>query len=365
MISHLRRRSARLLTALFLASPVACGDDEPVRPDAGVVCPANAAECAARGANCGRVDLPDGTCISCGTCVSGTETGGGGGQANVCGCTPRNCVELGFECGMQPSGCGGEIDCGVCLGGVACLGGRCRPILELEDRCDLTPEACDTGLKCCPTGLESACLTIDANGNCPAPKADIVLDLVTTRDSISFETASFQPTSCAISDGCIPGPGTYQLMRFATQIKNVGQVGLNAGIPVRDPSFVYDMCHMHYHYAGFVNYSLRAREADGSPGAVVAGGSKFSYCIEDVSRVNPMHPNSPEAPFYTCGDGSREQGLSVGWGDLYEAALDCQWVNITGVPAGDYFLELVANPDRKLIESRYLNNTLLVPVTIR
>jgi hypothetical protein len=258
------------------------------------------------------------------------------------------------------------IDCGVCLGGADCIAGKCSKILALEERCERTPEACDVGLKCCEVGgTESVCLTADPSGNCPPPKADIVLDRNATATTLSFETLSFQPTSCAISDGCIPGPGTYQLLRFATQINNVGRAALSAGTPARDPDFVYDMCHMHYHFDGYMTFSLRAQETDGSPGAVVAGGGKYAYCIEDVSRVAPLLPGSPENAFYQCGDGSRPQGLSVGWGDLYEAALDCQWVDITGVAPGAYVLELVANPDRKLDESRFENNTLLVPVVIR
>lgn len=366
MSLHSHCRFALLLTSVLFLSLAACGDTEVMNPDAGGPdCVPNSTECAARGFNCGRVDMPDGTCITCGICTNGTETCGGAGQANICGCTPRSCEGLGAECGVQDNMCGGTVDCGVCLGGAACLsGGICETILGLEDRCDLTPNACDTGLDCCSVGSESVCLALNASGACPGPSPDIVLDRNATVSTISFETLSFPPTSCAISDGCIPGPGTYELLRFATQINNIGRAPMSAGTPARDPDFVYDMCHMHYHFDGFVNYAVRERLPDDTAGAVVAGGFKFSYCIEDVTRVNPMLPGSPESQAYQCGDGNAPQGLSVGWGDLYEATLDCQWVDITGVAPGNYYLEIAANPDRKLPESRYLNNTLLVPVTI-
>lgn len=364
MLAH-HRRSALLLLP-FIALGSGCGDDTPERPDAGTIqCTPNAAECAARGLNCGRVDLPDGTCISCGTCQLGTETCGGGGQANVCGCTPRGCEELGYQCGTHDNMCGGTVECGVCLGGAACVGGLCQALLGLEGDCTNAPDACEAGLLCCAVGDGQACLTEAEMGGCPAPRADLVLDREATVSSISFETLTFQPTSCAISDGCIPGPGTYRLLRFGTQINNIGLAALRAGTPTTDPGFTYDQCHMHYHFAGFVSYALRRKQGDGSPGEVVAGGFKFSYCIEDVMQVYPDRPDSPMQQVFQCGDGSRPQGLSVGWGDLYEAALDCQWVDITNVTPGDYLLELTANPDRVLIESRYSNNVLLVPVTIR
>lgn len=364
-MSPLSGRSAPL-SILLSALVFACGDDAPERPDAGrTQCVPNAAECAARGLNCGRVDLPDGTCFTCGTCQLGTETCGGGGQANICGCTPRSCQELGYDCGTQDNMCGGTVQCGVCLGGASCVGGVCQALLGLEADCARAPDGCEAGLRCCPVRDGQVCLTETSSGECPAPQADIVLDREATVSSISVETLTFPPTSCAISDGCIPGPGTYKLLRFATQINNIGLAPLRVGTPSTDPGFTYDMCHMHYHFGGFVQYVLRARQPDNTPGEIVAGGSKFSYCIEDVLSVYPDRPDTPMNQVYQCGDGTRPQGLSVGWGDLYEATLDCQWVDITNVAPGSYFLELTANPDRKLQESRYSNNVLTVPVTIR
>ena len=37
------------------------------------------------------------------------------------------------------------------------------------------------------------------------------------------------------------------------------------------------------------------------------------------------------------------QGISQGWSDSYGSGLDCQWVDITGVPEGDYLLEIRIN----------------------
>ncbi len=55
--------------------------------------------------NCG--DDGCGNSIGCGECTVLYETCGGGGEANVCGCTPTTCVAQGKECGPIEDGCGG------------------------------------------------------------------------------------------------------------------------------------------------------------------------------------------------------------------------------------------------------------------
>jgi hypothetical protein len=51
-------------------------------------------------------------------------------------------------------------------------------------------------------------------------------------------------------------------------------------------------------------------------------------------------------------------------GLTYDAASDCQWLEITGLPPGDYRLRLTVNPDHALLESNYDNNVLELPVTL-
>ena len=45
---------------------------------------------------------------------------------------------------------------------------------------------------------------------------------------------------------------------------------------------------------------------------------------------------------YGCGN----MGISSGCGDIYDASLDCQWIDVTNVPAGDYTLVVRVNWDR-------------------
>jgi hypothetical protein len=49
---------------------------------------------------------------------------------------------------------------------------------------------------------------------------------------------------------------------------------------------------------------------------------------------------------------------------VYGAGLDCQWVDITDVPAGDYTLRISINPDRVIQEADYSNNTADIAVHV-
>jgi hypothetical protein len=58
----------------------------------------------------------------------------------------------------------------------------------------------------------------------------------------------------------------------------------------------------------------------------------------------------------------------VGWSDIYEHTLLCQWLDITGIPPGNYNLRVSinGNPGQspKFTESNYHNNSATATVTI-
>ena len=102
-------------------------------------------------------------------------------------------------------------------------------------------------------------------------------------------------------------------------------------------------------------------------------GRKQAVCLEDFER-DPLSPSAAPA-VYTCNN----QGISVGWADTYASYLDGQWLDITGVAAGTYWLRVIVNPYNvagspiynpnspaalALRESEYSDNVAVVPVTI-
>jgi hypothetical protein len=54
--------------------------------------------------------------------------------------------------------------------------------------------------------------------------------------------------------------------------------------------------------------------------------------------------------------------LSAGWADIYGVGTDCQWVDVTDVPAGNYVLQVAVNPLGRVSELNIENNIVQVPV---
>jgi len=99
--------------------------------------------CAAQGKNCGSIPDGCGGTLNCASC-SGFQTCGGGGVANVCGCTPTTtCASAGLSCGTIGDGCGNTLNCGTCSGtGAVCSGGQCT---------------CNPGFTYCDPGCFRSC----------------------------------------------------------------------------------------------------------------------------------------------------------------------------------------------------------------
>lgn len=81
-------------------------------------------------------------------------------------------------------------------------------------------------------------------------------------------------------------------------------------------------------------------------------------------KTNPRTGSRSLLPKYDCNN----QGISVGWQDVYVANLDCQWIDITGITLGSYWLYVEINPvvngARAFTESDYTNNVFWIPFRI-
>ena len=171
---------------------------------------------------------------------------------------------------------------------------------------------------------------------------DVTIPLIVTKD--------FSSTHCAVAEGCAE-PGIRTLLRFATETRNIGNADLVLGNPVDNELFHFHDCHNHYHMEDYADYRLVDDQG------IVVSGFKSSFCLLDSYRFDPC---ANPVRIYNCSN----QGLQVGWADIYTAGLDCQWIDITGVAGGHYSLEIEVNPELILEESDYTNNTISVPVTI-
>lgn len=140
--------------------------------------------------------------------------------------------------------------------------------------------------------------------------------------------------ACIFAEYAVGGPGYRRLLRFDTVVLNRGGSDLVVG-DRSDPNnpyaawFYYAACHGHYHIADFSMYELV--RADGS---LAAAGQKQGFCFEDSLKYDGNKSNG-----YHCA----YQGITAGWGDWYYKQLPGQWIDITGVPAGDYRLRVRIN----------------------
>ena len=194
-------------------------------------------------------------------------------------------------------------------------------------------------------------LTIKAtySGTASAGKPDLTVH--PTALNPYFTTETFASNSCEIEEGTITA-GTKRLMRFTTQSRNIGTADLVLGNPASNPSFEWGGCHGHYHFRSFAQYRLLTPS-----GSLVRTGKKVGFCLMDITRINSSANPSPR---YTCSN----QGIQAGWADIYSSNLSGQWIDVTGVPAGPYILEITMDPLNVIDELDETNNVTRIDVAI-
>jgi hypothetical protein len=188
---------------------------------------------------------------------------------------------------------------------------------------------------------------------CHAP--DLMVDVQDL--GLLFADIFMTDATCELLEGCVGGTGWRKVLLFNVTTPNIGSADLALGVPANLPElFHYSECHSHYHFDEYARYELR--DAD----QVVAVGHKQAFCMLDLlSWAWPF-----ELGKFDCSN----QGISRGFSDTYNSGLPCQWVDVTGVPPGDYTLHIALNQPRRdhafamLNERDYANNAVAVPITI-
>jgi serine protease len=146
--------------------------------------------------------------------------------------------------------------------------------------------------------------------------------------------------------------------------------GSSAIVPgVGAMQYVTSPTHQHWHYLAFDRYQLRKA---GSPTALVRD-QKTGFCLGDRYRVvtRAVANASPAAVYIgRCGLGhpelmQMEEGISVGYGDIYQAFLEFQSLRIDGLANGRYVLVHQANLDRRIKELNYANDASSVLLDLR
>lgn len=128
------------------------------------------------------------------------------------------------------------------------------------------------------------------------------------------------------------------------------------GRPGENNALQFDSCLNRYTRAGFFSYELLNPD-----GSLAAPGKKQAWCSEDSAPFPESTAPSRGPARYSCD----YQGISVGWMDIYESSIDCQWIDVTDVVPGVYTLRVAVNEDRSIEETNYDNNVKEMDVTIQ
>ncbi|OKJ96999.1 protein-lysine 6-oxidase [Streptomyces sp. CB03234] len=125
--------------------------------------------------------------------------------------------------------------------------------------------------------------------------------------------------------------------------------------------------HEHWHFTDFASYRLL--KADQKE-AVRSG--KEAFCLANTDAVDYTVKNANWHPYNTdlstaCGQQnsiSVREVLDVGSGDTYTQDLPGQSFDITTLPNGTYYIQVLANPEKRLKETDLNNNSALRKIVL-
>ncbi|HYQ16924.1 MAG TPA: lysyl oxidase family protein, partial [Polyangiaceae bacterium] len=184
-------------------------------------------------------------------------------------------------------------------------------------------------------------------------------DLQVVADELKVNRLTYryiESDSCALAEQCVGGTGWRRLLQFNASEQNVGTEAVNIGDVdyfldnPNDPTpnanhhvYQYSACHMHYHFNYFATFTY-----GGDPNL----GSKRAFCLESVQRYS----NHEQSPTWSAYNSCAYQGITQGWGDQYNAGIECQWVDVTSVDVSGgpvtQPLGLRSNPEGFLCEGQ-------------
>jgi hypothetical protein len=122
-----------------------------------------------------------------------------------------------------------------------------------------------------------------------------------------------------------------------------------------------------WHFKSFARYQLL-----GSGKTLAVRSHKEGFCIAPSDAVNLVLPDAVWQPSFlglngACGSPtalSVQEMLPLGWGDTYFQSIPGQAFNITHVPNGTYYIEVIVNPEKVLHESDTSNDVSLRKVIL-
>lgn len=120
-------------------------------------------------------------------------------------------------------------------------------------------------------------------------------------------------------------------------------------------TYEYHPEHNHWHIDAVAEFLICTDPVNPYENIVSDIGVKVTFCLIDWYKLEGPS-KTPERTFFACDRKADKQGISPGWVDQYNQAVPGQELDITGLPAGEYYLVSISNPDNSFLESNYDNN---------
>jgi hypothetical protein len=138
----------------------------------------------------------------------------------------------------------------------------------------------------------------------------------------------------------MPSPGVW---KFAYTVPIVGPMIWEPPVDYRFP---------------LDSFKLYTVAPGGGIGTLVETSPKVLFCMTSDTYIGGV-PNTPadnEFPGSACENPEGKLGLSVGWGDQYDATDGGEGIPISGLPSGAYWLQGEVDPDHYFEESNTAND---------
>ncbi|MET7703285.1 lysyl oxidase family protein [Streptomyces sp. NPDC005485] len=125
--------------------------------------------------------------------------------------------------------------------------------------------------------------------------------------------------------------------------------------------------HEHWHFTDFASYRLLSADQTQQERS-----GKEAFCLANTDAIDYTVKNANWHPYNTdlstaCGERnaiSVREVLDVGSGDTYSQYRPGQSFDITGLANGTYYIQVIANPEKRLQESNLNNNISLRKVVL-
>lgn len=195
------------------------------------------------------------------------------------------------------------------------------------------------------------------NDNAPEP--------TTPRDNLIFAATVWNAGPAPLVVNGFRRPGTDLLDAYQSFIDAAGRTVGHA--PVGTMEWDSRSGHQHWHFTDFATYRLLNADR-----TLVVRSQKEAFCLANTDPIDYTVNNANWQPdhdslYTSCGNANSQsvrQVLHVGNGDTYVQEKPGQSFDVTDLPNGTYFIQVITNPNRALYETNTNNNESLRQFTL-